>query len=144
MDEDRADLIQRSWSRVSGATDELARSFYRRLFELDPRIEDLFAVTAMESQHGKFIAMLDEIVRLVRDPEPLHAVLVASGARHRGYGVLSRHYQSVGEAFLWALEHTMPDGLDDEERAAWAEWYTHVAGVMQSGARSSPSGRSSG
>lgn len=134
MEEDRADLIQRSWSRVSGATDELARSFYRRLFELDPRIEDLFAVTDMASQRGKFIAMLDEIIRLVRDPEPLHAVLMASGARHRGYGVLSRHYQTVGEALLWALEHTVPDGLDEEERAAWAEWYTHVAGLMRSGA----------
>lgn len=135
MNEHGAELIQRSWSGVSGARDELARSFYRRLFELDPRIEDLFAVTDMQSQHGKLIAMMDEIVRLAPHAERLHAVLIASGERHRGYGVLPRHYRTVGEALLWALERVTPGGLDDEARAAWAEWYTHVARVMQCGAQ---------
>lgn len=144
MNEERAELIQRSWNGVSDAKDELAGSFYGRLFELDPRIEDLFAVTEMDSQHGKFVTMMNEIVRLVRDPDAFDAVLLASGARHRGYGVLSKHYRTVGEAFLWALDQATAGGLDPATRAAWAEAYTHMAQVMQSGARGAVTDRSAG
>lgn len=144
LSQDRADLIRRSWARVSGAHDELARSFYGRLFALDPRIEDLFAVTEMESQHGKFVTMMSEIVRLVTVPDGFAAVLRVSGARHRGYGVVPHHYRTVGEAFLWALERVTPGGLDEPTRAAWAEAYTHMARVMQIGAEESAGDRSSG
>lgn len=144
MNQDRAELIGRSWNRVLDRKDELARSFYGRLFELDPQIEDLFAISEMDSQHGKFITMMDEIVRLVGDPDAFEAILLASGARHRGYGVVSRHYRTVGEAFLGALDHVTPGGLDSETRAAWAEAYTHMAQVMQNGARTSGTDRSSG
>ena len=123
---------------MEGEREELARRFYRRLFDLDPRLEDLFAATEMESQQGKFVVMMDEIVRLVHDPGAFEEVLRASGARHRGYGVVSGHYRTVGEAFLQALDEVTPGGLGAEERTAWAEAYTHMAHLMQSGAEEAP------
>lgn len=134
MHEERAELIRRSWSRVDARRDELGRVFYERLFELDPRIEDLFAAAEMDSQHGKFINMMNEIVHLVPDPDAFEAALRESGARHRGYGVVSHHYRTVGEAFLRALDEMTPGGLEPEVRAAWAEAYTQMAHLMQSGA----------
>lgn len=134
MHEERTELIRRSWSRVEGRRDELGRLFYQRLFELDPRIEDLFAATEMDSQQGKFVTMMNEIVHLVRDPDAFGAALRESGARHRGYGVVSHHYRAVGEAFLRALDEVTPGGLEPDTRAAWAEAYTEMAHLMQSGA----------
>ena len=134
MTEERTERIRKSWARVAHRRDDLARIFYQRLFELDPRIEDLFVATEMESQQGKFITMMNEIVHLVHDPEAFAEALRASGARHRSYGVVSRHYRTVGEAFLIALDEVTPDGLDEETRGAWAEAYTQMASLMQSGA----------
>ena len=132
---EKSALIRTSWQRVEDRREELAQIFYRRLFELDPRLEDLFAATEMESQQGKFVVMMDEIVRLVHDADAFEEALRASGARHRGYGVVSSHYRTVGEAFLQALDQVTPaGGLSADERAAWAEAYTHMAHLMQSGA----------
>lgn len=134
MNRETSEIISRSWARVSDRRDELARIFYDRAFELDPRIEDLFAATEMESQQGKFVVMMSEIVHLAHDPDTFEETLRASGARHRGYGVVSRHYRTVGEAFLKALDEVTPGGLDDDARAAWAEAYTLMSHLMQCGA----------
>lgn len=129
---------------MSDRRGDLATTFYDRLFELDPRIEDLFAATPMDSQHGKFVVMMDEIVQLAHDPDAFEEMLRASGARHRGYGVVSRHYRTVGEALLRALDEVTPGGLDEEAKAAWAEAYTLMAHLMQSGAADASGDRSRG
>lgn len=144
MNRETSELISRSWARVSGHRDELARIFYDRVFELDPRIEDLFAATEMDSQQGKFVVMMSEIVHLAHDPDAFEDILRASGARHREYGVVSRHYRTVGEAFLKALDEVTPGGLDDDSKGAWAEAYTLMAHLMQCGAEDASADRSSG
>lgn len=133
MDRRQAALIEESWHRIGPRGAELAEAFYDRLFELDPRIRDLFAAAVMEDQGAKFVAMLAEVVRLVRDPDRFGALLAASGRRHAGYGVVPRHYKTVGEALLWALDHALPGGLEPAAREAWAEAYTRMAFLMQRG-----------
>lgn len=131
MEPRQTELITASWNRIEAGGTELAEAFYGRLFQLDPRVEDLFAAAEMESQHGKFVAMLGEVVRLVRDPERFAALLADSGRRHAGYGVVARHYRVVGEALLWAMDHALDGGLDPDTRQAWAEAYTRMAFLMQ-------------
>ena len=127
-------LIQESWGLIEERGPELADSFYDRLFQLDPRIRDLFAAAEMESQQVKFVVMLGEVVRLVQDPERFASLLADSGRKHAGYGVMARHYRVVGEALLWALDHAIPGGLDGETREAWAEAYTRMSFLMQQAA----------
>ena len=74
MDARQSRLIQESWSRLEPRANELARAFYDRLFELDPRIRDLFAATEMDSQSAKFVAMLSEVVRLANSTACLSRV----------------------------------------------------------------------
>ena len=114
--------------------EELAERFYTRLFELDPRLEDLFVITEMSSQGAKLAAMLREILGAARDPDRFDAILHASGARHAGYGVVASHYGTVGDALLWALGHTPAGPLEGPERDAWAEAYVRIARGMQAGA----------
>ena len=131
MDPDRIQLVRQSWSRVEESFDRMALLFYQRLFELDPDLRPLFALVEIESQAHKFTLMIREIVRLLEDPDGLVETLAASGRRHRGYGVRERDYQTVGEAFLWALKETLGSELDDETRGAWAEAYTRMASLMR-------------
>lgn len=131
MEEARIRVLQQSWARADTRDGRLAEAFYDRLFELSPRLRDLFAVTDMSSQNEKFRLMMQELVRLARDPEELRAVLAESGRRHRGYGVVARDYLAVGEAFLWALEQNLPGGFGPDERDAWAEAYTLMSSVMR-------------
>ncbi len=127
-------LLRDSWSLVQDHADDLAEAFYARLFELDPGLRDLFAATDMEVQAKKFLGMMTEIVRMVDEPQALVPALRDSGLRHRGYGVVSRDYLTVGEAFLGALEQVLGPRFDDATRDAWAEAYTQVATVMRGGA----------
>ena len=131
MDNRRAALIKESWGLIEERGPELADAFYDRLFQLDPRIKDLFAAAEMESQQVKFVVMLGEVVRLVQDPERFESLLADSGRRHAGYGVVAHHYRAVGEALLWALDHAIPGGLEGETRDAWAEAYTRMSFLMQ-------------
>jgi hemoglobin-like flavoprotein len=135
MDQEKIRLVHESWGLIEPRGPELARSFYARLFALDPVLEDLFALAEMDSQGEKFMTMLAEVIRMVQDPESFEAVLAASGRRHVEYGVVSRHYHVVGEALLWALDDALPEGFDGATREAWAEAYTRMAFIMQSGAR---------
>lgn len=134
MDERQVALVSESWALVESRGPELARRFYDRLFHLDPCIEDLFVLAEMDSQGEKFMAMLGEVLRMVQDPDRFEAALVQSGRRHGGYGVVSRHYRTVGEALLWAMESVLPDGFDTDTRRAWAEAYTRMSFLMQKGA----------
>lgn len=134
MDRTHHALILESWGEIQGLGVAMAEAFYRRLFEVDPHIRDLFAAADMESQPVKFMEMLSEIVRLIQDPEGFEKVLEASGARHARYGVVPHHYRTVGEALLWAMDDALPGGMDDATREAWAEAYTRMAFLMQRGA----------
>jgi len=131
MEQRHSALIRESWKVVGPRGAGLADAFYQRLFELDPRLRDLFAATEMESQSDKFMTMLSEVVRIMEDPEKFEGVLEASGRRHAGYGVVARHYRTVGEALLWALDEALPGGMDAETREAWSEAYTRMAFIMQ-------------
>ena len=131
MDHAQTRLLRETWNRLETHGAVLAEAFYHRLFRLDPRLKDLFAITQMDSQHEKFMLMMRELVKNADRPEELAALLRESGRRHRGYGVISRDYLAVGEAFLWALDHALPGGLAPAERAAWAEAYTFMASIMR-------------
>lgn len=134
MDREKIERLRASWERLQIHGPELAASFYSRLFQLDPKLKDLFAITEMDSQNKKFMSMMSELVDHAEDEETLVALLRASGRRHRGYGVVSRDYLTVGESFLWALDHAVPGGLLPEERTAWAQAYTFMSSVMSGAA----------
>lgn len=131
MDPVQVRLVMESWERIERHGLELARAFYGRLFNLDPRLKDLFALAEMDSQGEKFMAMLNELVHVAEDPDRFESMLRDSGHRHRGYGVLARDYRTVGEALLWAIDHALPGGLDLPAKEAWAEAYTRMSSLMQ-------------
>jgi hypothetical protein len=51
-----------------------------------------------------------------------------------GYGVQPEHYEPVGEALIWTIEHCLGSECTDEVRSAWLVLYSRAAAVMKEAA----------
>ena len=134
MTPERRQLVSASWKALSPNATQVGVIFYRRLFEIDPELRQLFKGTIMDEQIRKLTTMLDLIVSWLDVPERLVPVLKQLGVRHGGYGVLDDHYAKVGAALLGALEEGLGDAFTPELRGAWAEAYLLISSLMRRGA----------
>jgi hemoglobin-like flavoprotein len=126
-------LVQKSFEQVRPIAATAAELFYGRLFEQDPALRHLFRGD-MQRQGAKLMATLAVVVAGLSEPETILAAVERLGARHAGYGVRPEHYTEVGAALLWTLERGLGETFTPEVKAAWAETYTLLAGVMQEAA----------
>ena len=133
MTNDQVTAVQRSWERVVPIADAAAALFYGRLFELDPELRPLFRGD-MAEQGRKLMQMITTVVRSLDRLERVLPAIEALGARHAGYGVRDEHYDVVGAALLWTLEHGLEDEWTPDLAAAWTEAYMTLAGAMRGAA----------
>ena len=126
-------LIRTTWAVVSPRAAALVDRFYQALFEISPESRALFDHTDPGALERKFLATLDELVRVVDDPERLVSVLAPLGRRHGGYGVEPAHYRAAAAALMTALRETCGEGFTAEAHEAWRELYNLVAAVMMRG-----------
>jgi hemoglobin-like flavoprotein len=124
-------LVRSSWPAVASRADALATAFYQHLFAIDGSAARLFAATNMEAQRTKLTQSLAVVVAALDDPDRLLPPLAALGKRHAGYGVDDRHFDTVGDALLWALSDVLGEAFTTDVRDAWARAYAVVASIMR-------------
>jgi len=129
--------VKSTWAMVVPIADAAAALFYDRLFALDASLRPLFADTDMAEQRRKLMQALAAVVNGLDNLEPLIPVLETLGRNHVRYGVIDRHYDTVGAALLWTLEQGLKDAWTPAAKAAWITAYGTVAGVMRAAAASS-------
>ncbi len=129
MNLNQISLVQDSFSKVAPIAGVAAEMFYRRLFELDPKLKSLFRGDINE-QGKKLMTMLAAAVRGLDHVEKLVPVLQSLGVRHAGYGVQSKDYDTVGAAFLWTLEQGLGKAFTADVHDAWAAVYGVIAETM--------------
>lgn len=127
-------LIRKTFASLARHEHVAALVFYRRLFELDPRLRPLFKGD-IEAQSRKLLDMLSALLSMLEQPLGLEAELRAMGARHAGYGVREAHYETVGRALLDMLEETLAGEFTPATRAAWTALYQAVEVNMLAGAQ---------
>ena len=130
-------LVQSSWAQVAPAYDKAVTLFYNRLFELDPSLRGLFNIE-IERQVQKLTATMSVVVKGLLHLEALVPALQELGRRHSTYGVLTVHYDTVGEALVWALDQTLKQDFTPEVREAWVDTYAHLADIMRNAGAASP------
>ncbi|MBC7813452.1 MAG: hemin receptor [Burkholderiales bacterium] len=124
------DLIQSSFTSAIVASDEVAATFYARLFELDPSLRHLFKGD-MYAQGIKLMQLLGVLVAGLYELEShLVPAIEGLGQRHVHYGVKPEDYGTVGQALLWALDETLGSEFTPEVRDAWTEVYGIVVQVI--------------
>lgn len=134
MTPEQVELVQRTFKSVATIKEQAADLFYGRLFALDPSLRALFKGD-MGEQGQKLMATIGVAVQNLKRPEAILDTVRALGVRHKGYGVTDAHYETVGSALLWTLEHGLGADFTPEVRDAWAAVYTLVADVMKTAAR---------
>jgi len=131
MTPDQVVLVQSSWPAIAERGDELSARFYDHLFAIDDSAARLFAHVDMNAQRAKLVHTLRVVVQALGNVDSLLPAVAALGKRHTHYGVEARHFDSVGEALLWAFDDTLGDAFTPALRAAWAEAYAFLASVMK-------------
>ena len=129
-------LIRKSFASVDRQADVAALVFYRRLFELDPRLRPLFK-TDIHEQGKKLTDMLAAALGLLERPAELAGVLEDLGARHAGYGTRPEHYATVRKALLDMLLEVLGDAFSPALKEAWDELYDFIEAAMLRGAATS-------
>lgn len=133
MNSEQIKLVQSTFADVRPIATAAAKSFYDRLFHLDPSLRPMFKGD-METQGRMLMAVLDSAVNGLDDLDAMLPVVRQMGARHEKYGVLDAHYETVGKALLWTLEQGLGDKFTPQVSQAWATAYQLLASVMQIGA----------
>ena len=123
-------LVQGSWDKARPIQQQAAEIFYARLFELDPSLRPLFKGD-MAEQGRKLMTMLNTVVVNLTKLDQLMPQVTALAARHNGYGVKSKDYDTVGNALLSTLEAGLGPAFTPDVRAAWGDAYTTLANVMK-------------
>ena len=126
--------VQESFAQVVPIKDAAAALFYERLFEIDPSTRPLFKGD-MTEQGKKLMAALAMVVAGLKDLSGILPAVQNMARRHAGYGVEERHYDSVGQAFLWTLEQGLGDAFTPEVRDGWTAAYTTLATAMMDAAK---------
>ncbi|MEQ9145024.1 MAG: globin family protein [Parvibaculaceae bacterium] len=121
--------VQETFEAVKPISDEAARLFYGRLFEIAPEVKPLFSGD-MEEQGRKLMKTLTIAVAGLDDLNALVPVVQKLGQGHVAYGVKPEHYSKVGEALLWTLGQGLGDAFTPEVEAAWTEVYRILSETM--------------
>src|SRR3954471_17758518 len=116
MTPDQIALVRSSWPIISAGADTLTERFYAHLFDIDAATAQLFAGVDMALQRTRLAQALAAIVHHLDDPDALMPAIAALGRRHAGYGVEDRHFESVGDALLWALTDVLGADFDARHR----------------------------
>jgi nitric oxide dioxygenase len=126
---EQAELVQITWRAVLPVGDTFAELFYGRLFALDAGLRALFRDDLVE-QGRNLTAMLSVVAANMAKPEKISVALRQLGKRHASYGVEPRHFVTVEDALLFALEHALIDVFTAEVRAAWQAAFALVSSAM--------------
>lgn len=127
-------LVQESFAAIVPIADDAAALFYRRLFEIDPSLQQMFRGD-MAEQRKKLMQMLTAAVKGLDRLDQLVPVVQDLGRRHATYGVADAHYGTVGAALLWTLEKGLGAAFTPDTKEAWASVYGLLASTMQQAAR---------
>jgi len=131
MKVDQIRLVQDTFDKVRPISEEAAKLFYNRLFELDPSLKSLFKGD-MKTQGKMLMQMLDYAVTGLDRLDTIIVAIQDLGKRHAGYGVKDEYYETVGEALLWTLEQGLGKDFTPDVKDAWAEAYKLLSDIMKS------------
>jgi hemoglobin-like flavoprotein len=133
MNSEQINLVKASFAKIEPVAEGAAVLFYARLFEIAPDLQRLFKGDIRE-QGRKLMRMIGAAVKGLDRLEEIVPAVRALGARHAGYGVRDRDYETVAKALLWTLERALGDEFTAETRSAWTAVYNLLAQTMKDAA----------
>ena len=129
MNTQQVELIRQSLVQVHPLADQIARSFYARLFEVTPHLQKLFSGD-MHRQGVMLMASLELAIGNLDDAESVLPAVRALGERHLSYGVKAEYYSLAKDAYLWALEKHLGATFTPSIKEAWEAAFDALTQAM--------------
>ncbi len=133
MDQLQIVLVQRTFRHLMPIGDTVADVFYRRLFELDPSLQELFRGN-MKDQGRKLMQMMAVAIQGLSNLDAVRPAIEDLGRRHAGYGVQPAHYDLVGQALIDTVRIGLGESFTRDIHAAWTSAYDLLATIMKDAA----------
>ncbi len=127
-------LVQNTFDKVRPISEEAAKLFYNRLFQLAPSLESLFKGD-MKTQGRMLMQILDYAVTGLDRLDTIAPTIQDLVKRHVGFGVRDEYYETVGEALLWTLEQGLGKNFTPDVKDAWTAAYKLLSDTMKSAER---------
>ncbi|TFE71818.1 globin domain-containing protein [Methylacidiphilum caldifontis] len=122
-------LIQKSWLRVIDKADEAGLLFYRRLFDVEPKVRPLFKEN-IEKQGRKLMDVLNWIVLNLQDVDTALDAARELARRHVKYGVKVEHYPLIGHTLIWTLRKMIGSEWTRQLEQLWTAAYEALSKTM--------------
>lgn len=126
--------VQESFVHCLPIPDQVAATFYARLFTMAPDTRRLFT-TDMTEQGRKLVMTLAAVVDGLDRLDQIVPVARELALRHVRYGVVDAHYGIVGIALLETLRELLGPLFNAETEEAWGAAYTLIADTMMAATR---------
>jgi len=123
-------LIEASFEKLAPNADQMAKLFYKKLFDKHPSVKALFKNTRIKEQEKKLVSALSTVVNNLRKPDELEAALVGLGNKHINYGAEPEHYRSFIETLLEVMAKTGGNDWSEEIENTWGQVLNSVASAM--------------
>lgn len=134
MTNEQINLVKKSFEKIASISDNAAALFYAKLFDMNPKLRALFK-NDMKEQGRKLMQVLSYAVESLDQIDKILPQVRALGARHAGYGVEDRDYETVETALLWTFEKALSRDFTPQMKEAWAAVYGLLAQTMKEGSR---------
>ncbi len=123
-------LVQRSWKLLRDVDPHIiGEVFYGKMFNDVPSLRKMFKAP-LPAQYKKLTDMLSVMVGRLHNLQEITDEIRLMAERHTGYGVKPWHYQVVGDALLFTMEHGLGNDWNDEVKEAWQSCYALISGIM--------------
>ncbi|WP_340557681.1 globin domain-containing protein [Streptomyces sp. GSL17-111] len=135
LSEQAVPVVRATLPAVSAAIEEIARTFYRRMFDAHPELlRDLFnrgnQANGQQQQAlaGSVVAFAGLL--LERPDARPDAMLARIAHKHASLGITSDQYKIVHRHLLAAVAEVLGDAVTDAVAAAWDEVYWLMANAL--------------
>lgn len=129
MKVEQVELIRDSLMYVHPIADQIAKSFYARLFAVTPHLQKLFTGD-MNRQGAMLMSSLQLAVSNLDDPASILPAIQALGERHVSYGVKAEYFPLAREAYIWALEKNLGERFTPLLKEAWTAAFDALTEAM--------------
>ena len=125
-------VIEATLPVVADNIPEIARRFYRHMFDAHPELFDGVFNRGNQAEGTQQVALAGSVAvfasALVKTPEQLPEQLLSRVAhKHVSLGITPSQYDIVHEHLFWAIADVLGDAVTPEVAAAWDEVYWLMA-----------------
>jgi nitric oxide dioxygenase len=125
-------VIEATLPVVAEHIEEIAKRFYRHLFEQSPELLDGVFNRGNQAEGSQQVALAGSVAvfasALVKQPEQTPEQLLSRVAhKHASLGITPAQYDVVHDNLFWAIVDVLGDAVTPEVAAAWDEVYWLMA-----------------